>query len=178
MAMIAMNRRKMTQMGEPEQVLSASVRVLVVEDHESYRAFVLSVLKTRPDFQVIAQAMDGAEAIRSAEELRPDLILLDIGLPGLNGIEVARRVSLLSPKSRILFVSQESSDEVVQAALATGAVGYVLKTDAARDLMPAISSALVGSRFVSRSIATLRRMLRPSDSDDPALSPSRKSRSS
>jgi DNA-binding NarL/FixJ family response regulator len=175
MAMIAMDRRKMTQVGEPERVLSAPVRVLVVEDHETYRAFVLSVLKTRPDFHIIAQAMDGTEAVRSAKEFRPDLILLDIGLPGLNGIEVARRVSLLSPESRILFVSQESSEEVVQAALAAGAVGYVLKTDAARDLMPAINCALVGSRFVSRSIAAIRKMRRPSDSNDPALGLSRKS---
>lgn len=163
MATIAMDRRKMTQTVDKAQALSAPVRVLVVEDHETYREFVLSVLRTRLDFQIVAQAMDGTAAVRSAEEFRPDLILLDIGLPGLNGIEVARRVSLVSPESKILFVSQESSEEVVQAALGTGALGYVLKSDAARDLMPAINSVLLGTRFLSRSIAAAGLILHPSD---------------
>ena len=134
-----------------------------MEDHDPYREFVLSVLKTRPDFQVFAPARDGTEAVRSAKEFRPDLILLDIDLPRLNGIEVARRVSLFSPDSKILFVSQESSDEVVQAALGTGALGYVLKSDAARDLMPAINSVLLGTRFLSRSIAAAGLILQPGD---------------
>ena len=83
-----------------------STQVLVVEDNALYREFVLALVRTRPEFQVIAQAADGAEGVRIAEELRPDLILLDIGLPGLNGIEAARRILQLCPQWKILFVSQ------------------------------------------------------------------------
>jgi DNA-binding NarL/FixJ family response regulator len=147
-----MDHRKITPMPETAPVPGPVVRVLVVEDHGPYREFVLSIVKIRPEFQVIAQVADGAEAVRCAKEFRPDLILLDIGLPGLNGIEAARRISLLSPDSRILFVSQESSEEVVLAALGAGAMGYVLKLDAGRDLMAAVNSVLRGDKFISRSI--------------------------
>lgn len=130
----------------------ASIRVLVVEDQAPYREFELSVLHSRPEFQIIAQADDGAEAVRIAEEIRPDLILLDIGLPRLNGIDAARRILQLCPQSRILFVSQESSHEVVLGALCTSAAGYVLKADAGSELMPAINCILQGEKFVSSSI--------------------------
>ena len=132
----------------------ASIRVLVVEDQAPYREFVLSVVHSSPEFQIIAQADDGAEAVRIAEELRPDLILLDIGLPGLNGIDAARRILQLCPQSKILFVSQESSPEVVSGALRTGAIGYVLKADAGSELMEGINRVLLGERFMSSSIAT------------------------
>ena len=127
--------------------------MFVGEDQAPYREFIMSVVQSRPEFQVIAQAADGTEAVRIAEELRPDLILLDIGLPGLNGIDVARRILQLCPQSKVLFVSQESSREVVLGALGTGAVGYVLKADAGSELMAGISSVLSGEKFVSSSIA-------------------------
>ena len=125
----------------------------MVEDQAPYREFIMSVIESSPEFQVIAQAADGTEAVRIAEELRPDLILLDIGLPGLNGIDAARRILQLCPQSKVLFVSQESSREVVLGALDTGAVGYVLKADAGSELMVGISSVLSGEKFVSTSIA-------------------------
>lgn len=136
-------------------VSTTFIRVLLVDDHEPYREFISSVIRKLPDFRVISQAADGAEAVQLAEDLRPDLILLDIGLPGLNGIEAAQRISRLCPESRILFVSQESSPEVVVAALSTGAIGYVLKADAASELVAAVENVLLGERFVSRSIATV-----------------------
>ena len=107
---------------------SSIVRVLVVEDYEPFRRFVCSTLGKRPELQVIGEASDGLEAVQKAEELQPDLILLDVGLPSLSGIEAARRIRKLSPKSKILFVSQESSADVVQEALRIGALGYVAKT--------------------------------------------------
>lgn len=100
-------------------MLTAPVRVLVVEDHEPYREFVLSALQTRPEFQVISQVADGAEAVQNAGELQPDLILLDIGLPGLNGFEAARRILHQCPASKILFLTQENSDEFVLASVST-----------------------------------------------------------
>ena len=89
--------------------LATSVRVLVVEDHELFRRFICSTLGEGSELQIIGEASDGLEAVRKAEELHPDLILLDIGLPSLNGIEAARRIHKLSPESKMLFVSQESS---------------------------------------------------------------------
>ena len=94
------------------------------------------------------EVSDGLQAVRRAEELQPDLIVLDIGLPSLNGIEAARRIRKLSPESKILFVSQESSVDVVREALGTGASGYVYKPDAGRELLEAVSAVLRGERFV------------------------------
>jgi DNA-binding NarL/FixJ family response regulator len=123
---------------------------LVVEDSEPFRKFVCSTLRETPELQIVGEVSDGLEAIRKAEELQPDLIVLDIGLPSLNGIEAARRIRKLSAGSRILFVSQESSADVVQEALGTGAHGYVLKTDAGRELLEAVNAVLQGQQFVGR----------------------------
>ena len=87
----------------------SSIRILVVEDHEPFRRFVCSTLAKRPEMHIVAEATDGLEAVQKAEELQPDLILFDVGLPKLNGIEAARRIRTVSPESKILFVSQESS---------------------------------------------------------------------
>jgi DNA-binding NarL/FixJ family response regulator len=90
------------------------------------------------------------QAVQKAEELKPDLILLDIGLPKLNGIEAARQIRKLSPQSKIIVVSQESSADMVQAALNSGALGYVVKTRAGSDLLAAIEAAILGKQFISR----------------------------
>jgi len=128
-------------------------RVLVVEDYEPFRRFVCSTLGTRPELQIVGEASDGLEAVQKAEELQPDLIVLDIGLPTLNGIEAARRIRRLSPESKILFISQESSADVVQEALALGALGYVVKTHAGSELLAAAVAVLEGKRFISASLA-------------------------
>jgi DNA-binding NarL/FixJ family response regulator len=125
-----------------------SARVLVVEDHEQFQRFIYSTLEIVPELHVVDIASDGLAAVQKAEELQPDLILLDIGLPKLNGIEAARRIRKLSPGSKILFVSQESSVDVVREALGTGACGYVVKTDAGRELLEAVSAVLQGGLFV------------------------------
>jgi DNA-binding NarL/FixJ family response regulator len=129
--------------------LEASVvRVLVVDDYEPFRRFVCSTLGRRRDLQVIGEASDGLEAVQKAERLRPDLILLDLGLPTLNGIEAAQRIRTLSPESKILFVSQDSSADVVQEALASGACGYVIKIDATSELLTAVDVVLRGEQFL------------------------------
>ena len=125
-----------------------SIRVLVVEDYEPFQRFVASLLQKQPQLQVICIVSDGLEAVQKAQELQPDLILLDIGLPSISGIEVARQIRKLSPKSKILFVSQESSGEMVQGALSTGAQGYVLKSDARRELLEGVNAVLRGEQFV------------------------------
>jgi DNA-binding NarL/FixJ family response regulator len=99
--------------------------------------------------QVIDQVADGLEAVHKAELLEPDLVLLDIGLPTLNGIEAGRQIRKRAPESKIIFVSQESSCEVVHEALALGAWGYVLKARAASDLPAAVDAVLEGRHFLS-----------------------------
>ena len=130
-----------------------SIRVLVAEDYPPFRRFLASTIQNRPELQIICEVEDGPEAVQKAEALQPELVLLDIGLPRLNGIEAARRIRKLSPNSKILFVSQESSADIVQAALDTGAGGYVVKADAGRDLVAALDAVLRGQTFVSTSLA-------------------------
>ncbi len=130
-----------------------SIRVLIVEDHEPWSHFISTTLQKQPDLVVSGQVCDGLEAVQQAEELQPDLILLDIGLPTINGIEAARRIRGVSPGSKILFVSETRSLEIAEEALNTGAGGYVLKSDAATELLPAIKAVLEGKRFISASLA-------------------------
>jgi len=133
------------------QAISA-VRVLIVEDFEPFRRFVRSTLGRNPELHVIAEVSDGIEAVRRAEELQPNLILLDVGLPSLSGIEAARRIHKLSPESKIIFLSQESSADVVQEAISLGAWGYVVKARAASDLLPAVQAVREGKRFISKGL--------------------------
>jgi DNA-binding NarL/FixJ family response regulator len=132
--------------------ITVLLRVLLVEDFEPFRRFIWTTLQ-KTELQIIAEVSDGLEAVRKAQELQPDLILLDIGLPGLNGIEAARRIRTLSPQSSILFVSQESSADLIEEAMNSGAVGYVVKTHAASDLLAAVEAVREGGTFVSNGLA-------------------------
>ena len=134
-------------------MVTASVRVLVVDDSEPWRRFISTTLRKRPELRVISEASDGLEAVQQAQQLQPDLILLDIGLPTLNGIEAARRICTVSPQSKILFVCENRSVDVAEEALRNGAGGYVVKSDAASELLPAVKAVLEGKRFISASLA-------------------------
>lgn len=119
-----------------------TVRIFVVEDFPRFREYIYSELEKRPNLRIIGETADGLEAVQKALELKPDLILMDIGLPSLNGIDAARRILELMPKTKIIFLSQESSINVMQGALNVGACGYVVKINAARELLPAIDAAV------------------------------------
>ena len=129
-----------------------SVRVLVVEDYLPFRRCLCSILERRANLQVIGEVSDGIEAVSKAEELQPNLILLDIGLPMLNGIEAARRIRELCPESKILFVSQESSADIVQEAFRVGALGYVVKTHAGSELLAAVDALCQDRQFCEERI--------------------------
>jgi DNA-binding NarL/FixJ family response regulator len=124
-------------------------RVLVVEDYEPFRRIVCQLLQERPDVSIVGEAADGLDAIRQAEALRPDVVVLDIGLPMLSGIEVARRIRAVLPDTKLMFVTIESSLEVVKQAFRTGAHGYVYKPRAQRDVLPVLDAIIRGGRFVS-----------------------------
>jgi DNA-binding NarL/FixJ family response regulator len=130
-----------------------SVRVLVVDDYLPWRQFVCRALLARPTWQIIGQASDGLEAVQKAQDLQPDLIVLDIGLPTMNGIEAARRIGTAAPDSTIIFLSENSSVEIAEEAFRTGAAGYVVKSTAARELLPALDAVLQGDRFVGPGLA-------------------------
>jgi DNA-binding NarL/FixJ family response regulator len=132
--------------------LLPTIRVLVVDDYEGWRRQTCLLLQARPELEVICEAADGSDAVEKAGELKPDLILLDIGLPKLDGIEASRRIRRISPNSRIIFLSQDNSLDVVQAALGTGALGYVYKIDARSELLRAVDAVLRGNPYVSNSL--------------------------
>jgi len=130
-------------------------RVLVVEDFLPFAVCCARLWKEVPTWMSSAKWGDGLEAVQESGELRPDLILLDIGLPTLNGIEAARQIRKRSPESKIVFVSQESDPEIVQGALGLGAWGYVAKATAASDLLAAIESVRDGRQFVSDCLVSI-----------------------
>jgi DNA-binding NarL/FixJ family response regulator len=134
-------------------VIFPRVRVLVAEDFAPFRQFICSILATRANLEVVCAVADGLEAIQNTKILEPDMVLLDIGLPTLNGIEVARQIRQLAPESKIIFVSQESSAEVLREAFSLGAWGYVAKPRARLDTLTAVDAALAGSRFVSLGLS-------------------------
>ncbi len=135
--------------------MQTPVRVLLVDDYAPFRRFVCSALEKTPDLQVIAQASDGLEAVRKGEQLQPDLIILDIGLPTLTGIEVARRLRKLSPGSKILVLTQESSADIAQEVLSLGVLGYVVKAHALSELSAAVEAVLQGKQFVGSGVENL-----------------------
>jgi len=131
----------------------STIRVLIVDDFEPWRGFVRSTLQKKPQLQVIGEASDGLQAVEKAQSLQPDLILLDIGLPGLSGIEAARRIREQAPKALILFLSTLNSLDVLEVALSLGRCGYVLKSNAVGELLPAVDALLEGRWFVSAGLA-------------------------
>jgi DNA-binding NarL/FixJ family response regulator len=130
-----------------------ATRVFIVDDYEPIRRFVRATLGKSQDLQVIGEASDGLEAVHKAQELQPDLIVLDIGLPSLNGIEVARRIRKLCPGSRIILLSQEASADLAQEAFRLGAMGYVVKAHAGHELLASIEAVRQGKQFVSKGLS-------------------------
>jgi DNA-binding NarL/FixJ family response regulator len=134
-------------------VNKSCARVLVVEDYASWSHFICSMLKQKRELRVVCEASNGLEAVEKARQLKADLILLDIGLPKLNGIEAAQRILAFAPQAKIIFISENRDPDIVQEALNTGARGYVLKSRAASELVHAIEVVTADGTFVSDHLA-------------------------
>ena len=128
------------------------VQILVVDDSLPWQRFVQNHLEAEPEFKVIYIAASGSEGVQKSKGLQPEVVLMDVSLPGMNGIEAARQIRGVSPDSKILFLSSMDDIALIQAAFEVGGSGYVFKWDAGRDLIPAIRVILLGQRFVSRSL--------------------------
>jgi DNA-binding NarL/FixJ family response regulator len=128
------------------------VRVLIADDYREWRCQVVDILRQWSNSTDIIEASDGLRAVHKAKKLKPDIILLDISLPMLNGIEAAKLIRQFSPDSRIIFLTVHNSFEVLQAAWSTGDLGYVTKIDVRSELLAALDAVLKGRQFVSSSL--------------------------
>ena len=133
----------------------SSVSVLVVDDFGQWRRVVRGTLRARLGLHIFVEAADGLEAVQKAADLQPDLVMLDIGLPKLNGIEVARQIRSISPESRIVFLTEYYSSDLAVAALNSGANAYLVKSAFAGELIPAVEAVLEGKQFLSARLTTL-----------------------
>jgi two-component system nitrate/nitrite response regulator NarL len=142
-----------TNVERARELQMSLVRILIVDDFDLWKGFVIARLRERPDLTIVGFASDGLQAVQKAEELQPDLVLLDMMLPKLNGIEAARQIRGVAPLAKILFVSSESDSESVQTAFQAGGSGYVSKMEAAAGLLDGIDAVLRGEKFVSPGLA-------------------------
>jgi DNA-binding NarL/FixJ family response regulator len=132
-----------------------SVRILIADDHELFRRGLAAELKPVPGWVVVGEAANGREAVELAAALKPDLIVLDLTMPELNGLEAARRIIAVEPAARVLILTAHESDELVREVLRAGAKGYVLKSDAGRILVAALQALLGGGSFFTSNVARI-----------------------
>jgi len=130
-----------------------SLRILLADDHTLVRQGIRKVLEERPDWEVVAEAGDGREAVRLAEQFKPDICILDVAMPLLNGIEATRQIARRVPTTRILVLSMYSDEAYVAQILQAGAAGYILKDSADVDLIQAVNEVAHGKSFFSPPIA-------------------------
>jgi DNA-binding NarL/FixJ family response regulator len=131
----------------------ASIRVLIVDDSQAWRRAVCLFLQQQLNLVVICESADGLEAVQKSKELQPDLVLLDISLPNLNGLEAARQIRKVASGSRILFLSSYDYPELLCEALRIGALGFVVKSDVASDLLPAVTAVMRDEQFFSSRLS-------------------------
>src|SRR2546429_280150 len=132
-----------------------SFRILVADDHEVVRRGLCALLQAQPALEICGEANDGREALEKAQKLKPDVVILDIGMPSLNGLEATRQILKSNPQTKVLILTLHDSDQVVREVLNAGARGFLLKSDAARDLVAAVGALRRGKNYFSSQVAAL-----------------------
>lgn len=130
-------------------------RILIADDHEIVRHGIRTLIAEHPGWEVCGEAVDGRDAIEKARALRPDLALLDVGMPNLNGLDAARQILAFAPRTRVLILTMHESEQVVREVLEVGARGFLLKSDAARDLVSAVEALQGRTTFFTSSVAEM-----------------------
>ena len=133
----------------------SKVRILIADDHEVVRKGLRSLLESEDGFEVVGEASHGREAVEKATSARPDVVVLDIGMPELNGLEATRRIVKASPRTEVLILTVYETEEVIREVLRAGARGYVLKSDAGRDLVNAVESLRVHKPYFTPRVSQM-----------------------
>lgn len=132
-----------------------SLRLLIADDHEIFRAGLRALLEVQPGWRVVAEAADGRDAVKKAAETRPDVALLDIAMPFLNGLEAAQEIAQTCPRTKIVMLTVHDSDAMINEVLAAGARGYLFKSDAASDLVTAVNAVQGDGTFFTAKVADI-----------------------
>src|SRR2546430_8776139 len=133
----------------------ATFRIFIADDHEVVRKGLCALLQAQPDWEVCGEAADGREAVEKAQQMKPDVVILDIGMPSLNGLEATRQILKTNPHAKVLILTLHDSDQVVREVLNAGARGFLLKSDAARDLVAAGGTPRPGETFFTSQIVAI-----------------------
>jgi len=133
--------------------MSAIAQILVVDDHPTIRKAICALLRAEDDIDAVCDATNGQEAVAQATDLQPDVVILDISMPGMNGLEVAPYIKQAAPFTEIIFLSLDAELETIRQAFRVGARGYVVKSDAGKDLVPAIHSVRARNRFLNERLS-------------------------
>jgi len=131
------------------------LRILLVDDHEVVRRGLSVLLRARPDWEICGEASNGREAVLKTQKLNPDIVVLDIGMPDLNGLEATRQIAKAKPDTRVLILTLHDSDTLVQEVLNAGARGFLLKSDAARDLVTAVEALKNNKTYFTPKVASM-----------------------
>ena len=134
----------------------SALRILIADDHEVVRKGIRSLLEAHPGWEVVAETANGRDAVSSAVRLKPDVALLDIAMPGLNGLDATRQILTDAPNTRVLILTMHDTEQVVRDVLAAGARGFLLKSDAGRDLVSAVEALQSRLKEMAEEIAILR----------------------
>jgi DNA-binding NarL/FixJ family response regulator len=130
-------------------------RILVADDHEVVRRGLCALLQAQPDWEICGEAGDGREALEKTQKLKPDVVILDIGMPSLNGLEATRQILKVMPQTKVLILTLHDSDQVVREVLNAGARGFLLKSDAARDLVAAVEALRRDKTYFTSKVAAM-----------------------
>jgi DNA-binding NarL/FixJ family response regulator len=144
------------------------LRILIADDHSVVRAGLRALLESRSGWEVVAEAADGRDAVEKATKLKPDVAVLDIGMPLLNGVEATRRIRIASPSTEILILTMHESDDLVQQVVHAGARGYILKDEADRVLLAAVDAARHHKAYFSSRISRSEDFPVPADDHKPS----------